>query len=112
MPRHRQEDLHGFDRKTALDFALLRVREAYLNGYETIELVHGAADVHSPVEEGRGGIKWELREMLDHGIFDPYCVREESWPRGGSLHLKLKRNGRPRAESWEPAPRRAYRRGL
>lgn len=43
--RRRQEDLHGYDVLTAIDFALDRVREAYENGYDEIELVHGSAAV-------------------------------------------------------------------
>src|SRR5579859_4009691 len=110
MARRRQEDLHGFDRRTAIRFALTRAREAQLNGYESIEFIHGAADVARPSAEGRGGIKWDLRAMLERGEFDAYCIRSESWPKERSLNLRLRPNGRPRSESWSPEPGRAYRR--
>ncbi len=106
--RRRQEDLHGYDVLTAIDFALERVREAYENGYDEIELVHGSASVQARVEDGRGRIKWELRALFEQGGFDAWSRRERSWPRAGSLLLALKRNPRPRGESWSPAPRRAH----
>ncbi|HEY7201452.1 MAG TPA: hypothetical protein VIC57_14625, partial [Candidatus Dormibacteraeota bacterium] len=59
--RRRVEDLHGLDVLTAVRFAVIRVREAYDNGYDEIELLHGSADVRAPVADGRGRIKWELR---------------------------------------------------
>ena len=43
-------DLHGHDVVTALELAIVRVSEAQRNGYEEIELLHGAADVEEPVE--------------------------------------------------------------
>lgn len=108
--RRRQEDLHGYGVLTAIDFALDRVREAYENGYDEIELVHGSAAVQAPVEDGRGRIKWELRTLYEQGGFDAWCWRDRSWPRAGSLLLALKRHARPRTESWAPEPRRAHRR--
>ena len=65
--RTRTVDLHGHDVLTALDLAEQRVREAYANGYEAIELLHGAGDVAEPVESGRGRIKWALRQMVEDG---------------------------------------------
>jgi hypothetical protein len=109
MARTRTEDLHGFDRRTALEFALNRTREAYLNGYEWIEFEHGAADVVRPVQDGRGSIKWELRAMLERGDFEAYCLSDSSWDRQRSLRLTLRPNGWPRPERWSPAPARAYR---
>jgi len=38
-------DLHGHDVLTAVDLAEHRVHEAYSNGYEAVELLHGAGDV-------------------------------------------------------------------
>lgn len=95
----------------AVQFALTRVREAYDNGYDEIEFLHGAADVAAPVADGRGRIKWELRRLLEEGRLDPWSHREASWPRASSLVVALKRNPRPRRESWSAAPRRAHRRG-
>lgn len=94
---------------TALDLAVARVADAYRNGYSQIELVHGAADVTEPREDGRGRIKWELRRLLDQGGFDPYCVAGEAWPKSASLLLRLRPNPRPRPESWRPAPRPSHR---
>ena len=108
--RRRTEDLHGFDAMTAIDFAITLAKEGWENGYDEIELVHGAADVQHPVENGRGRIKWGLRELLDSGQLDHWINREGSWPRAGSLVLALRRNPRPRPERWSAAPRRAHRR--
>ena len=107
--RRRVEDLHGLDVLTAVRFALTRVREAYENGYDEIELLHGAADVREPVADGRGRIKWELRDLLDRGALDRWCRREDCWPRASSLVVPLRRNPRPRRELWSPRP--AGRRG-
>ncbi len=109
--RRRIEDLHGFDVLAALQFAVTRVREAYENGYDEIELRHGAADVREQVTDGRGRIKWALRDLLENGQLDRWCIREDSWPRAASLVLALRRNPRPRRERWSPAPRPAHGRG-
>ena len=107
--RRRVEDLHGLDALTAVRFATMRVREAYENGYDEIELVHGAGDVPRPAGDGRGRIKWELRELLNGGGLDRWCRREDCWPRASSLVVALRRNPRPRREAWSarPAGRRA-----
>ena len=102
-------DLHGFDVLSAVDAAVSRVEDAYRNGYAEIELLHGAADVQSPVEEGRGRIKWELRRLYESGRFDGWIDRRHSWPRAGSLVLRLKANPRARSEQWRPDPHRRHR---
>ena len=97
-------DLHGYDVLGAAEVCLLVLREAYANGYEAVELVHGAADVRDPVGagEGRGAIKWKLRRMLDNGEFNVYVGAAE---RGeGVLKLRLRRNPQPRSESWPDLP--------
>ena len=109
--RRRIEDLHGFDVLSAVQLAFTRVHEAYENGYDEIEFKHGAADVHDHVADGRGRIKWALRELLDGGRLDRWASREGSWPRASSLVVALRRNPRPRREAWSPAPRPAHRRG-
>jgi hypothetical protein len=108
--RRRIEDLHGFDVLGAVQLARTRVREAYENGYDEIELRHGAADVRERVTDGRGRIKWSLRELLSSGRLDQWAIRDRSWPRESSLVVALKRNPRPRRELWSPAPRAAHRR--
>jgi hypothetical protein len=108
--RRRKEDLHGFDVMTAIELAVTRAREGWENGYDEVELVHGAADVREPVEDGRGRIKWGLRELVDSGQLDRWVSRERSWPKAGSLVLALKRNPHPRPERWSVAPRRAHHR--
>jgi hypothetical protein len=45
----RVEDMHGLDVLTAVRLAVTRIREAYENGYDEVELVHGAPDVREPV---------------------------------------------------------------
>jgi len=107
--RRRTEDLHGLDVLTAVRFAQTRVREAYENGYDEIELLHGAADVRQPVTDGRGRIKWELRGLLERGGLDRWARREDSWPRASSLVVALRRNPRPRRESWSAPPPRGGR---
>ena len=106
--RVRRLDLHGYDVATAVDLVLLTIREAYENGYQGVEAIHGAGDVVDPVHpgEGRGGIKWELRRMVDHGAFGPYCAAVE--PMSGSISFVLRPNPRQRAERWSnlPPPRR------
>jgi hypothetical protein len=106
--RRRIEDLHGFDVLAAVHLAMTRIREAYENGYDEIELKHGAADVREQVTDGRGRIKWALRDLLDSGRLDRWCVREATWARAASLVVILKRNPRPRRETWSPAPRLAH----
>lgn len=108
--RRRREDLHGFDVMTAVDFAIARTQEAWENGYDEIEFLHGAADVEERVEGGRGRIKWELRHLLESGRLDRWASREGSWPKASALVLALKPNPRPRPERWGAAPRRAHRR--
>jgi len=102
-------DLHGHDVLTATHLALRRVSEAYNNGFDSIELVHGAADVEEPVEDGRGRIKWELRRMVQQGAFDAFAVRDQAWLKAGSIVLTLKRQSRARRESWSDEPGRTYR---
>ena len=109
--RRRIEDLHGFDVLAAVRFAATRTREAYENGYDEIEFQHGAADVREQVTDGRGRIKWALRDMLDRGELDRWSIRERSWPRAASLVVALRRNPRPRREAWSPPPRPSHRRG-
>jgi hypothetical protein len=100
--RVRRLDLHGHDVLSAIDLARLTVQEAYANGYQAVELLHGARDVTSRVAagEGRGAIKWELRAMLERGEFD--ALVESSEVMEASLRLVLKPNPRPRAERWTP----------
>jgi hypothetical protein len=105
--RVRRIDLHGYDVVGAAGYALTAVREAHANGYQFVELLHGAADVTEPVEagEGRGGIKWELRRMLERGAFDPFCrARHEHALMEGMMRLALRPNPRPRAEEWSSPP--------
>jgi hypothetical protein len=102
-------DLHGYDVRAALDLALTRVREAYENGYDEVELIHGSAAVETPVDEGRGRIKTELRRMFEGGGFDRWVNRSRSWPKAASLMLALKPNPRPSRERWSGAPRRRHR---
>lgn len=102
-------DLHGHDVLTAVDLAALRIREAYDNGYEGVELLHGAGDVTEPVESGRGRIKWELRRKVEEGRFDGYIDRGRTWLKAGSIVLYLKRNPKARRERWTPEPPRTYR---
>ena len=105
--RRRVEDLHGYDTRTAVQLALTRVAEAFQNGYDEIEFLHGAADVRERPAEGRGQIKWALRDLLDGGSLDRWTSRRDCWPRESSLVVALKRNPRPRHESWSPSPRRS-----
>lgn len=95
---------------TAVDFALRRVAEAHNNGYESIELVHGAADVEEPVTEGRGRIKWELRRAAEGGLFGRWVDGTRTWQKAASLVLYLKPNPRARPESWSHEPPRRHRR--
>lgn len=109
-PRTLRVDLHGHDVMTALELSAIRVREAQANGWEAVELVHGAADVEEPVSEGRGRIKWDLRRMAATGRFDRWIDRTRTWEKAGSLVLYLKPNGRPGRERWSGEPSRRYRR--
>jgi len=102
-------DLHGHDVLTAVDLAWNRVQEAYSNGYGSVELLHGAGDVSEPVETGRGRIKWALRSAVERGEFDTFIERGQTWLKAGSIVLTLKRNPRPRPESWGREPPRAHR---
>ena len=81
------------------------MEEAYRNGYEEVELLHGAGDVHEPVEEGRGRIKWELRRLHDSGGFDRWADRSNSWAKTTALLLRLRANPAAQSESWRAAPR-------
>ena len=101
-------DLHGYDVLSALDYARAQVEDAFRNGYDEVELQHGAGDVHEPVDEGRGRIKWELRRMLDSGGFDRWADRSRSWPKTTALVLKLRANPAARPESWREAPHRRH----
>ena len=115
MPRPARRltvDLHGYDVMSALDLAVRSVEDAYRNGYQEIELLHGAGDVHAPVEVGRGRIKWELRHLHDAGRFDLWIERPRSWPKTTSLVLKLRANPSARREHWRPSPQRRHEAGL
>jgi hypothetical protein len=103
-------DLHGHDAMTAIDLALRRVAEAHRNGYHEVELVHGAASVEQPVEEGRGRIKWELRRLAEAGGFNSWAEPSMTWAKANSLILRLRANGRARRESWSEEPRPRHRR--
>jgi len=102
-------DLHGHDVLTAVDLAADRIREAYSNGYQAVEILHGAGDVTEPVETGRGRIKWTLRRIVEEGRFDGYIDRGRTWLKSGSIVLYLKRNPQARRESWSPEPPRSHR---
>lgn len=110
QPRTLTVDLHGHDVLTAVDFALRRVGEAHQNGYESIELVHGAADVTEPVEQGRGRIKWELRRAARAGVFNRWADASRTWEKAGSLVLYLRPNPKARPESWSREPPHRHRR--
>src|ERR671930_495326 len=86
-PRTLRVDLHGYDVLSALELAVVRTSEAYRNGYEAVELVHGGADVTEPVEEGRGRIKWELRRLAERGRFNNWADPSRTWPNASSLVL-------------------------
>jgi len=103
-------DLHGHDVITALELAIVRVAEAQRNGYEEIELLHGAADVEEPVEEGRGRIKWELRRMARGGRFNQWIQPDRTWEKAGSLVLHLRPNSQPRPQGWSREPPHRHRR--
>jgi hypothetical protein len=103
-------DLHGHDVLTAVDFAVRRVAEAYGNGYESVELVHGAADVEEPVETGRGRIKWELRQAARSGVFNRWVDPSRTWEKASSLVLSIRANPKARPESWSSEPPRRHRR--
>lgn len=107
-PRRLTVDLHGYDVMSAIELARRRIEDAYRNGYEEIELLHGSGDVHEPVEEGRGRIKWELRRLHDAGAFDRWADRAHSWPKTTALVLRLRRNPSAQSESWRPAPGRRH----
>ncbi len=110
VARVRRVDLHGYDVLSATDVAMVALREAYANGYQHLELLHGAADVVDPVEAGggRGGIKWELRRMLDRGQFDAYCRnRNEHALLEGMMRLAIKPNPQPQGERWTDPPKPA-----
>src|SRR3979411_1169503 len=102
-------DLHGHAWQTASDLAEQRVREAYANGYEAVELLHGAGDVTEPVETGRGRIKWALRRMVQEGSLDGYIDRGRTWLKAGSIVVYLKRNPKARPERCTPDPPRTHR---
>jgi hypothetical protein len=107
-PRKAVVDLHGHDVRTAVRLALNRVAEAYGNGYDAIELIHGAGDVDEPVEEGRGRIKWELRRLAGGGAFDRFAYPDRTWLKSGSIELALRKNPRARRNSWGAEPGRAH----
>ena len=111
-PRKLTVDLHGHDVQSAVRLALTRVAEAYQNGYDSVELIHGAADVDRAVEDGRGRINWELRRLASAGAFDRFCHPERTWLKSASIELTLRRNPRPRREAWtgEPPPAHGPRR--
>jgi hypothetical protein len=107
-PRKATIDLHGHDVRTAVRLALTRVGEAYNNGYESIELIHGAGDVGEPVEEGRGRIKWELRRLAAGGAFDRFADPDRTWLKDGSIVLILRRNPQARRNAWAAEPPRTH----
>jgi hypothetical protein len=107
-PRRLTVDLHGYDVLSAVDLAVSRVEDAYRTGYEEGELLHGAGDVHEPVETGRGRIKWELRRLHDGGGLDRWIVRSGSWPKTTSLVLRLRPNPTARPEHWRAGPARRH----
>jgi len=108
--RHLTVDLHGHDVVTALELAIVRVSEAQRNGYEEIELLHGAADVEEPVEEGRGRIKWELRRMARTGRFNQWAEPDQTWEKAGSLVLHLRANAQAGPQAWSREPPTRHRR--
>jgi hypothetical protein len=112
MPRRVRRltvDLHGHDVVTALELAIVRVNEAHRNGYEEIELLHGAADVEEPVEEGRGRIKWELRRLARTGRFNQWAEPDQTWEKAGSLVLHLRSNAQARPQGWSREPPHRHR---
>lgn len=112
MPRRSRAltvDLHGHDVLTAVDLAIRRVSEAHHNGFESVELVHGSADVTEPVEAGRGRIKWELRRAARAGVFSHWVDGARTWEKAASLVLYLRPNPRARPQSWSSEPPRRHR---
>src|SRR2546430_6593519 len=107
-PRKAVVDLHGHDVRTAVRLAMSRIAEAYGNGYDSIELIHGAGDVNEPVEEGRGRIKWELRRLAGGGAFDRFAYPDRTWLESGSVELTPPEKPRARPNSWDAGPARAH----
>lgn len=108
MPRGRVRslDLHGYDIVTAIDVTVTTLREAYENGYQSVDVRHGSRDVVDPVQpgEGRGGIKWELRRMIDRGQFDTWVSGADVMESGVRFHIR--NNPRQRSEHWTDLPPR------
>jgi hypothetical protein len=100
----RRLDLHGYDVATAVDLTVLTLREAYQNGYRQVDVLHGSRGVVHPVDpgEGRGGIKWELRRMIDRGQFDAWADSAEVME--GSVRFRMRKNPRMRSERWTELP--------
>ena len=72
-------------------------------------VAHARASFGRQPGEGRGGIKTELRRMLDRGEFDSYLQpRSQQQVLEGMLRLAIRPNPRPRPESWTDAPAPRY----
>ncbi|MFC1919631.1 Smr/MutS family protein [Chloroflexota bacterium] len=76
-------DLHGYSLVSAEEVALVKVREAYDNGFPRITFIHGWSTARQVYElEPPGTIKHLLRSMLKRGEFEPYAY---TWRNRGHL---------------------------
>jgi len=106
-------DLHGYDVHTAVELSEACAAAAWEHGFERLTILHGArrstspADVHA---DGRGAIKWAVRNALAEGLFDRWALppRSQQHRRGSrasetSIALRPNDDPHPQAE-WPVIP--------
>lgn len=106
-------DLHGYSLASAEEVALVKVREAYDNGFRKITFIHGWSTARQVVRlEPPVTIQHLLRNMLKTGEFEPYAY---TWRNRGhfrsnaSLTIALRSNSEPLEQPfWSALPPAEY----
>lgn len=89
-------DLHGYPTWQAIELATASIKEAFENGDERIEIIHGSPDVrhHMHVQiQRRGSIKWAIRGLLNRGELNDWVFPRRSRKHqiyDGSMILKIR----------------------
>ena len=107
-------DVHGFQHETALEVVCTVVEAAFSRGYCRVTVVHGAAEITSPIaalHRGRGAIKWLVRRALNQGEYMEwaYFARSKKHERDANanrISLALRSNPAPVRDSpWPEMPK-------
>ena len=98
-------DLHEYATGTALGAMWAKIEEAWLNGWVSITVIHGAPyaeTIQAAMALDRGSIKFAIKDLLESGEFNRFVDEYKLGP--GSTSITLKVNPNPRSALWSEVP--------